>query len=167
MRTIVALLGGLLLIGGWMLAQETPLKPPPVQPLPFSHKTHVQTGGLKCTECHVSPDPGEIMSFPAESKCMACHVAIAKDKPAIQKLSGFAKEKKPVPWVRVYQIPSYVYFSHRAHLETGAKCANCHGDVAARDVMAQVKEISMGACMECHRVNKASLDCTFCHELRQ
>ena len=25
------------------------------------------------------------------------------------------EDKKPIPWVRVYQLPKYVYFSHRVH----------------------------------------------------
>jgi hypothetical protein len=69
--------------------------------------------------------------------------------------------------VRIYQIPSYVAFSHKTHLETGAKCVKCHGDVAQRDVLTKEGDISMGACMTCHRENKASNDCGFCHELRQ
>ena len=44
------------------------------------------------------------MGFPPASKCMACHVLIAKDKPAIQKLARFAASKEPVPWERVYRL---------------------------------------------------------------
>src|ERR1700722_9470211 len=62
----------------------------PEQPIAYSHKTHVALG-LKCRDCHPNPDPGEHMTFPATSKCLACHTTIAKDKPAIQKLAGFAK----------------------------------------------------------------------------
>ena len=138
---------------------------PPAQPLPFSHKTHVALG-LKCKECHQNPDPGETMGIPAASKCMACHIAIAKDKPDIKKLAAFAASKQPIPWVRVYQIPSYVDFSHRTHLETGAKCDDCHGQVAQRDALWREGNITMGGCMNCHRRNRASIDCTYCHDAR-
>ena len=40
----------------------------PKQPLPFSHRLHVAQG-LKCEGCHVNPDPGEQMTFPATAKC--------------------------------------------------------------------------------------------------
>lgn len=152
--------------GGPPAVAAASAKPAPVQPVPYSHKSHVALG-LKCAECHTGPDPGEMMTFPAASKCMACHVAIAKDKPSIQKLTQLAKLKSGVPWVRVYQIPAYVFFSHREHTRAGAKCETCHGPVGERDVLAQEKETSMGACMDCHRQHKASLDCAFCHETRQ
>ncbi len=142
---------------------ETPKGPE--QPVPYSHKKHVSMG-LKCTECHTNPPPGESMGIPSVSKCMTCHMAVAKDKPAIQKIAEAASAKKELPWVRIYQIPSYVAFSHKAHLETGAACQKCHGDVAKRDVLFKEADISMGACMSCHRENKASNDCGFCHEQR-
>lgn len=139
---------------------------PPEQPIPYSHKKHVALG-LKCTGCHTMPDPGELMTFPAESTCMSCHVAVKKESPHIEKLAAFAKDKKPVPWARVYRIPSYVFFSHKAHLESGASCEKCHGEVSQRDKLAKEGDLSMGACMECHRTTRASNDCTFCHDQRE
>ena len=138
---------------------------PPEQPLPYSHKQHLALG-LKCKECHAMPDPGELMSLPATGKCMTCHAAVKTDSPSIRRLAEFHKDTRPVPWVRVYQIPSYVSFSHKAHLETGATCETCHGKVAERDRLFKETDISMGGCMTCHRVNKAPNDCTFCHEQR-
>ena len=138
---------------------------PVQQPLPYSHRQHLALG-LKCAECHTNPEPGEMMGFPAPAKCMACHVVIAKEKPAIVKLAAAAREKKEIPWVLVYQIPSYVAFSHKVHGEAGAACSKCHGEVAQRDVLFKEGEISMGACMNCHRERKASNDCGYCHELR-
>jgi hypothetical protein len=98
---------------------------------------------------------------------MACHATVKKDSPHIQKLAASAKEGNALEWVRVYQIPSYVFFSHRAHVEAGAKCETCHGPVAERDVITKEVDISMGACMDCHRKTKASNDCRFCHDERQ
>jgi cytochrome c7-like protein/class III cytochrome C family protein len=138
---------------------------PPAQPIPYSHKTHVAMG-LKCRECHTMPDPGEMMTFPATAKCMACHSAVKKDSEAIRKLAQFHQDNRPVPWARVYQIPSFVDFSHKAHLEAGASCENCHGKVGERDRLSKEADISMGGCMDCHRAKKAPNDCTFCHEQR-
>ena len=137
----------------------------PEQPLPYSHKTHLAQG-LKCADCHTNADPGESMGFPANAKCMACHIAVAKDKPSIVKLTAAAKAKQVIPWARVYEIPSYVAFSHRTHMQAGAKCENCHGDVSKLDVMVKQADLSMGGCMECHRQHKASTDCSFCHDPR-
>ena len=113
------------------------------------------------------PDPGESMGFPATTKCMACHKTIATGSEHIQKLAEYAEQKRKIPWKRVYQIPSYVLFSHKAHLETGATCENCHGNVKDREQLWKEVDISMGGCMECHRTHQASLDCGYCHEPRQ
>ncbi len=138
--------------------------PPPKQPIAFSHKHHAGTLNLKCESCHVNPPPGEMMTFPAEAKCMGCHQVIKKESEEIQKLAKFFAEKKRVPWVRVYQVPTFVYWSHKSHIDAEQTCESCHGDVKGMEVMAQVKEVSMGACMDCHRVKKVSNDCTFCHD---
>lgn len=138
----------------------------PDQPVPYSHRQHVALG-LKCAECHTMPDPGELMTFPLVSKCMACHRSIKPESPSIQKLSAFASGNRKVPWVRVYQIPSYVFFSHKSHLAAGAGCKKCHGSVTDRDKLWKETDISMGGCMECHRKERASLDCNYCHDPRQ
>jgi hypothetical protein len=130
------------------------------QPIPYSHKTHLKLG-LKCAECHTTPGKGEMATFPSESKCMTCHVAIKKDSPAIQKLAQFAKDKQPVPWIRIYRVPDFVWFSHKTHAK--AECADCHGDVAALDVMVKTKPTHMQSCMQCHDEHQAPNECNTCH----
>jgi hypothetical protein len=114
--------------------------------------------------CHANPDPGEMMKVAAPSVCMQCHSSIKTDSPAIQRLFTAAKENRALPWARVYEIPSFVSFSHRAHLEAGNSCDECHGKVAERAQLFRETDISMGGCMNCHRAKKASIDCTYCHE---
>ena len=92
----------------------------PVQPVPYSHKQHLAMG-LQCKNCHTSPDPGEMMGIPPVKVCMGCHTSVKTDSPHIQKLAKHAADKTEPPWVRIYQIPAYVFFSHKVHLETGAK----------------------------------------------
>ena len=138
----------------------------PVQPIPYSHALHVGKLQLKCAMCHENKDPGELMGIPAAAKCMTCHQAVKANAEPIQKLRTFFESKREIPWVRVYQIPSYVFFSHRAHTETGATCQECHGSVATSDVLKRETDISMGGCMTCHRQKKAPLNCTYCHEPR-
>ena len=107
------------------------------------------------------------MGLPATAKCMSCHNAIKTDSPNIQKLAQFHKDGQPVPWVRVYRLPDFVDFSHKAHLATGkATCENCHGPVRERDVIRKEMDTSMAGCMDCHRTNNASVACNFCHEPR-
>ncbi len=137
---------------------------PPKQPIAFSHEQHAGKLDLKCETCHVNPAPGEMMTFPAEAKCMGCHQVIKKDSEDIQKLAKFFTDKKRVPWVRVYQVPTFVYWSHKTHMDAEAKCTDCHGEVKTLSVMAKTKDLSMGSCMDCHRQKKVSNDCTFCHE---
>jgi hypothetical protein len=149
-----------------VLAQSEKL-PGPEQPIPFSHKLHVDGQGLKCATCHKNPEPGERMGLATAALCMQCHEEIKADSPHIQKLAEYAKEKREIRWRRVYEIPSYVFFSHRAHLSLGASvatCVTCHGEVKELAQMYQVKEINMASCMNCHQANKASTDCTFCHD---
>jgi hypothetical protein len=142
---------------------EYPL-PPPEQPIPFNHKQHVALG-LKCLDCHAIKEPGFQAGYPAESRCMACHVAIRKDSPHIQKLAGFHKAKEPVPWVKVYEVPDYVWFSHDSHHRgAGISCEHCHGPVSERTVIAKEKSTSMQACMDCHAKYNAPNDCDFCHD---
>ena len=136
----------------------------PEQPLPFSHKVHAGTLKVQCKLCHPNPDPGEMMTVAGAAKCMQCHSAIKAESPYIQRLAAFAKNDREIRWARVYQIPDFVRFSHRAHLASGNTCQECHGQVAQRDQLFREVNLSMGGCMDCHRAKKASLDCLFCHD---
>jgi hypothetical protein len=139
----------------------------PAQPVPFSHKQHAGTLKLKCNMCHPNRDPGESMGIAQASTCMQCHSSVKTDSPAIQKLAAHAESKRAVPWVRVYQIPAYVFFSHRAHIEAGNTCRECHGPVEERAQLAREADLSMTGCMNCHKTKNASNDCLYCHEQRQ
>ena len=135
------------------------------QPVPYSHKKHLALG-LKCGSCHRNADPGEEMGYPAETFCMSCHQAVKTESPHIQKIAAAAKEKKPIPWVRVYRLPAFVYFSHRVHIQAGATCERCHGPVRERDVVTKEVSQDMRSCMACHTASKARNDCGTCHEER-
>lgn len=135
----------------------------PVQPIPYSHKTHIALG-LRCQQCHTNPDPGQQMTFPATATCMMCHTAVAKDKPAIVKLTEFSKSGQPIPWVRVYQVTPGVTWSHRKHLQAGMQCVMCHGQVDQLEAMAEVTSVtSMASCISCHESHDASTACQTCH----
>ncbi len=97
---------------------------------------------------------------------MTCHRAIKADSPYIQTLAAAATEKKPLPWVHVYQLPAFVYFSHRTHTDAGVACETCHGPVRERDVITKEVANDMRFCMVCHKASKARDDCGACHEER-
>ena len=160
-----------LLAGGCAAARAQDTAPPaaaepaPDQPIPFSHKKHVQVAKAACSDCHVPSRTGAGLSLPQASTCMLCHSAIATDKPDIQRLAAIAKSGEPIPWVRVYQVPSFVQFSHKVHTAAGKKCEECHGPVGERDVIAKETDISMGGCIACHTKNNAPTTCDTCHQL--
>ena len=143
---------------------DNPLHPSgPVQPIPYSHKTHLALG-LQCETCHTNPEPGRLMTFPATSTCMTCHTSIATDKPTIQKLATFAQSQQPVPWVRIYTVLPGVNWAHRTHLQAGMKCEMCHGQVAQMVVMSEATSVTtMAACLNCHVANNAKTACVTCH----
>ena len=165
--------------GGWVFctlftvlltSQQLPeLKHKPVapkHPLPFSHKTHVSQG-LTCVECHTMPAPGDYAEIVGSTKCMHCHLTIKTESPSIQKLTWFHNNGRQIPWEPIYLIPDYVFFSHAVHVkEVGAQCVDCHGPVGKRDILAKERDISMTACMDCHRVKGGSLQCDYCHDTR-
>jgi len=119
---------------------------------------------LLCQICHVNPDPGIQMTFPATQSCMTCHSTIAKDKPAIMTVRDFSVVEMEIPWVRVYEITAGVTWSHRAHLDAGARCETCHGDMTQTEVVAESKAIlAMASCISCHRAHGAPAECVTCH----
>ena len=135
----------------------------PAQPLPYSHKTHISRG-LQCRQCHTNPDTGVQMSFPPVATCMACHNSVAKDRPAIVKLTEMSKSGQPIPWVQVYEVTPGVIWSHRRHLQAGMQCVMCHGQVGRLDTTAQTTAVtSMASCISCHQGHKANTDCQTCH----
>jgi len=141
--------------------------PAPAQPIPYSHKRH-HALGFECRQCHVNPEEGTLMTYPPTAICMSCHQSVSADRPAIKKLAGFASSGAPVPWVRVYAVPDYVFWSHGAHLRAKVACAECHGDVAQRDVITQETDVvTMLGCRRCHDQRQVFTDCGDCHEPRQ
>jgi hypothetical protein len=136
---------------------------PVKQPIAYSHKTHVALG-LKCANCHTIPGEGFLATYPKETVCMGCHKTVKKESPEIQKLAAFAAKNEPVPWVRIYQVPDIVWFSHASHArDAKIDCATCHGQVSERDVLFKEVSTSMNACMKCHAERKVSNGCDFCH----
>ncbi len=65
----------------------------------------------------------------------------------------------PIQWVKVHNLPDFVYFDHRPHVNAGVTCQTCHGPVETMERIRQVQDLSMGWCVNCHRdVDRAGLD---------
>lgn len=60
---------------------------------------------------------------------------------------------RPIEWVRVHDLPDFVYFDHRAHVTRGVACQSCHGPVEAMERVRMAASFTMGWCVECHRIN--------------
>jgi len=137
--------------------------PAPVQPLPYSHKTHLALG-LSCAICHTRTETSPQAGLPAAATCMSCHTSIAANRPAIQALAQFAAAGDPIPWVRVYEVLPGITWSHTPHLEAGVACGACHGDVAALDTLAMTTSVTaMASCIGCHEARAVATTCATCH----
>jgi predicted CXXCH cytochrome family protein len=122
---------------------------------------------LPCQTCHTPSPSGEAFRIPQAPVCMQCHKTIATDRPAIQKLAGYAQSNTLIPWVRIYELPSFVNFSHQTHLSNGVTCEQCHGAVSTRDRLFKESDLSMKWCVDCHTAKQAPTDCNTCHTLQQ
>lgn len=147
----------LLFTAGTVSAEPLP------QPIAFPHMVHVTGYGLDCRHCHSSADKSQYVNIPSVRKCMTCHRTIATDKPEVKALAQFWKEKKPVPWNKVIDVPNHVYFPHQKMVNAMVPCLTCHPGMEHAWVAEQKREFGMGMCMDCHRKRKVSIDCWTCH----
>lgn len=137
----------------------------PTQPVPFSHKQHAGKLQLPCEFCHAPRRLGSTVKIPQASLCMQCHQTMDTNNPGVQKLAQYAKTNSLIPWTRIYQLPSFVSFSHKVHMQHGATCQECHGQVADRVQMYKEADISMATCIKCHEAMRAKVGCDTCHHL--
>lgn len=135
------------------------------QPIAFKHDAHARNG-IQCQFCHTGVYKSPVAGIPSVEKCMGCHTYIATDSKQIKKLAGYWERQEPIPWVRVNQQPSYVYFNHASHIAASVSCGSCHGDVGSMTVAKPVVNMNMGFCLDCHAKQKnkdALYDCAVCH----
>jgi len=126
----------------------------PEQPIPYSHKLHVGELGLDCRYCHSNVERSREAMIPPTQTCMGCHAVVKPESPQLAALRDSWRSGKPVPWVRVHELPEHAYFDHSAHLPAGAAgvgCASCHGRIDQMDEVRLEAPLSMGWCLECHR----------------
>ena len=139
----------------------------PKQPIDYSHKLHAGELQIECAFCHTYARRSRAAGIPAVEQCMACHMVIAADRDPIKKIAAAYDKKQPIEWVKVHDIPDFVYFSHKRHVKAGFECQECHGEVQEMDVVYREAPLTMGWCVNCHQDNLdkgASVDCLTCHK---
>ncbi len=131
--------------------QATDVGYAPLQPVPYSHALHVGQLGMDCRYCHTSVETAAHASVPPTQTCMNCHKTIRADSERLIPVFESYATGMPVEWIRVHDLPDYVYFNHSAHVRRGVGCVSCHGRIDAMEVVTQVEPLSMGWCLRCHR----------------
>src|SRR6476646_644215 len=113
-------------VSSW--SRQPAVAKPSVQPIAFPHSVHVQTYKIECQYCHADARRSEYAGLPSVERCQGCHKIIgAQDNPEIAKIHDYAKRGQPIPWVRIFKLPEFTFFPHRAHVRFGLECQTCHG----------------------------------------
>ena len=133
------------------------------QPIAFSHRVHAGTNAIPCQLCHTYARRGPVAGIPAVQRCVQCHQTVTPEEPEVVKLMAYWKDKKPIAWLRVHDLPDYVRFTHKPHVVAGVACQSCDGDVSKMEGAVQTESLSMGWCLNCHKERHAPTDCLVCH----
>ena len=156
----------------------------PKQPIAFSHKIHSGDNKVPCLYCHYAARKSRHAGIPPASVCMNCHTMLEKQTVELEKLREAVQQQTPIRWVKVHNLPDFVYFNHSQHVLSGVLCQRCHGPVEKMDRIEQAAPLTMGWCLQCHREHAglpagdfervartlkekqkpaAGLDCASCH----
>ncbi|ENA1804328.1 c-type cytochrome [Flavobacterium psychrophilum] len=157
----------------------------PIQPIRYSHKIHAGDNGIECKYCHSSARVSKNAGIPSLNVCMNCHKNISEfqgDKDStyveytkeyytgeIQKLydavgwdktsQKYTGKTKPVKWIRIHNLPDFVYFNHSQHVTVaGIECQKCHGPVQTYEIQKQFAPLTMGWCINCHRATDVKVE---------
>lgn len=163
---LASVLAGAAYFGAVIYAATSPytlsLGHAPTQPVPFSHRKHVGQLKLDCRYCHNTVDKAAHAAIPPTATCGNCHSgadangnvpfsSVLSDRPLLAPVRDSLATNEPIEWMRVNDLPDYVYFDHSAHVNRGVGCVSCHDRIDQMDVVVQAKTLSMTFCLECHR----------------
>jgi hypothetical protein len=123
----------------------------PDQPIPFSHKHHVEGLGLQCQYCHTQVEKAAYAGIPPTKTCINCHAQIWTNAELLEPVRQSWATGASIQWIRVHDLPDFVYFSHDIHVNKGIGCASCHGRVDEMPLMYQQNTLQMEWCLNCHR----------------
>ena len=123
----------------------------PDQPVPFSHKHHVEGLGLQCQYCHTSVEKSSYAGIPPTKTCMNCHSQIWTNAQLLEPVRQSWATGASIQWIKVHDLPDFVYFNHEIHVNKGIGCASCHGRVDEMPLMYEQNSLQMEWCLNCHR----------------
>ncbi len=146
-------------------------------------KVNVGGFGIPCVYCHTMAYKGRHSTVPSTAVCMNCHTSVGLNKEWVLKMKDYFDRGEPIPWVKVHDLPDFVYYDHAAHLnarnekgewkiprtdaagKTINPCEACHGKVEQEEIVRVQVNFNMQWCLDCHRKPemKAGTDCVACH----
>ena len=144
-------------VGGWALDRfsrsdyTTRAQTAREQPVPFSHAHHVGGLGVDCRYCHTTVETSGFANIPPTKTCMNCHSQIWLTSPTLEPVRASFRTNESIKWVRVHDLPDFVYFNHGIHVAKGVGCESCHGRVDQMPLTWQESSLQMSWCLECHR----------------
>ena len=121
------------------------------QPVPFSHRHHAGQLGIDCRYCHTSVETSGKAGIPPTQTCMNCHKQIWSDSPMLEPVRASLRTDVSIPWIKVHDLPDFVYFNHSVHIAKGIGCVTCHGQVDRMPLMFQHASLQMEWCLKCHQ----------------
>ncbi len=145
--------GSLTVAGSWyyLTPKYSRVGYKPIQPVPYSHVTHVEQLGLDCRYCHTGVTESWYANVPSPSVCMNCHSQVLPNDPRLAPVRDSFKSGEPVPWVQIHRTPDFVYFNHAVHVNRGVACVSCHGQINEMVEVQHAKSLTMAFCLDCHR----------------
>jgi len=123
----------------------------PDQPVPFSHRHHVEGLGLQCQYCHVTVEKSSYAGIPPTKTCINCHAQIWTNAQLLEPVRDSWATGQSIVWTKVHDLPDFVFFNHEIHVNKGIGCESCHGRVDLMPLMYAQNTLQMEWCLNCHR----------------
>ncbi len=121
------------------------------QPVQFSHRHHAGELGIDCRYCHTGVERGPVAGIPATATCMNCHTQIWRESDFLAPVRQSYASDGSIRWIKVHDLPDFVYFDHSVHVTKGIGCVSCHGRIDRMNQVWQASSLQMEWCLECHR----------------
>jgi len=121
------------------------------QPVQFSHKHHTGELGIDCRYCHTAVETQAKAGIPPTATCMNCHAQIWTEAAILEPIRASARDDVSIRWVKVHDLPDFVFFNHAIHVQKGIGCVSCHGRVDRMNQVWQESSLTMEWCLDCHR----------------
>jgi len=121
------------------------------QPVQFSHKHHAAELGIDCRYCHSAVEVSGRAGIPPVSTCMNCHSQLWTNAALLEPIRASYRTDDALRWIKVHDLPDFVYFNHAVHVHGGIGCTTCHGPIGRMNQVWQESTLQMEWCLDCHR----------------